>query len=110
MGKMVSWSLSNHESSNCPFCGMPNQNAQKRGQISKDHCCKDDQKQICSAGDQKIIQYEFQFLKFGANGVSEKDVCFFSSRDLLISGKFPATDPPPFPKRSAFLLHCNFRI
>jgi hypothetical protein len=110
MGRIVSWSLVSHESSNCHYCGMPNEMAKKEGQLSQSKCCKDEQKELKTGGDQKMVQLEFQFLKYGSGQPPDKNFAFLLYPDIFAGYVLPPTHAPPFLKRQAFLMHRNFRI
>jgi hypothetical protein len=108
MGKIVSWGFLNHESAHCPYCGMPKTTG-KEGQLSKKNCCKDDQKEIKTGGDQKWAQSEFEFPQFATHPLPAEDF-FDLSYPVVFNGNRTPTHSPPFLKRSVFLLHRNFRI
>jgi hypothetical protein len=108
MGKIVSWGFLNHESRNCAYCGMPKMTG-KEGQFSKKNCCKDDQKEIKTGGDQQWAQSEFEFPQYATNPLPSEDFFYLVSLNVF-TGSRPATHSPPFLKRPAFLLHRNFRI
>jgi hypothetical protein len=110
MGKLLSWGLVNHESKDCGFCGMPKKADSNHCVSAKQGCCKDEQKQLKSGGDQKIFSSELQFKAFPQG--------YFISRpihpDFLISSfvlTYPSTHAPPLSGEVAiFLLKRSFRI
>ncbi len=111
MGKLLSWGLVNHESNDCGFCGMPKKADGNHCVSAKQGCCKDEQKQIKTGGDQKIFTSELQFLKvFDQGDVIGNPI----HPDLLIPSfllPFPSTHAPPLMgKVEVFLLNRNFRI
>jgi hypothetical protein len=111
MGKLISWGLMSHESGNCDYCGMSKNRSHTNDLTAKKNCCKDDNKQIKTAGDQKLPQAEYQFLKFSQDAPAAG---FLSIPSFLIPSVTLAQPtshaPPIIGKQPAFLLNCNFRI
>lgn len=111
MGKLASWSLSNHESKQCAFCGMPKPSADKNCVIVRDNCCKDEQKQVKADQDQKAVQSEFQFFKLYPTASEVHHLVLYDSRISSLAIEYPKTNAPPhFGKAPVFLFNCNFRI
>jgi hypothetical protein len=111
MGKLVSWGLISRESANCSFCGMPKNISPSKNQVGKNNCCKDDHKEIRTAGDQKSAQNENQVQKDSPVDAAVYSHSFqpehFSSGSpfqILTHG------PPLSASQPSYLLNCNFRI
>jgi len=111
MGKLIGWGLISHDSKNCNYCGMPRQNPGQPNQVSKNHCCDDQQKQIRTDRDQTLFQAELQFFKIYPVNTDvyfhELPVLYFSSIHTAYPGIHA---PPPVDVQPVFLLNCNFRI
>ena len=111
MGKLVGWGLKSHESAACAFCGMEKKTDSSTGIFTKKNCCRDDHKEIKTAGDQKLVQTEFQFLKLIPD-VSLEYAPTFSSLQFHpeFSTQSVVNGTPKAGKQPVFLLNCNFRI
>jgi hypothetical protein len=111
MGKLVSWGLISRESANCSFCGMPKNSIPDKNQVGKNNCCKDDHKEIKTAGDQKSVLNENQIQKESPADVVVYTNTFepehFSSGSRL--QKLPH-GPPATGRQPSYLLNCNFRV
>ena len=112
MGRLVSWGLLHHESKNCMTCGMPKKVDNKQHYITASKgCCKDEQKEIKTDKDQKIVQSELQLLKPFTDALA---VIHMGQLNLYVSSltiEYPtANAPPEIGKPPVFLLNRNFRI
>jgi hypothetical protein len=102
MGKLVDWTFSHSDKSECGKCGMEKKS-------SPNGCCKDEQKFVKSTVDQKTVSNELQFLQAAAVLPSYTD-----HQAAVPQGhatRFPRAHAPPLSSSaSIYLLHCNFRI
>jgi hypothetical protein len=111
MGKLASWGLIDHESKNCPQCGMVKKTSSSQSLAAKMDCCRDEHKQIKTEKDQKLFPSEF----FKYNNLSQAIALNGSVTQSInassISIEYPNTNAPPlFDKLPRFILYRNFRI
>jgi hypothetical protein len=111
MGKMISWSLIDHESDWCTTCGMHKTSGGNDGISSTKNCCKDEHKQIITNNDQKLTSAEFQFSRLSLEAVPVPYLSFQSISFSSITTENPAAHGPPvLGDKPLFLLNRNFRI
>jgi hypothetical protein len=111
MGKLASWGLIDHESKNCPQCGMLKKASRAQCMASKMDCCKDEHKQIKTVKDQKLFPSElFKYNNLSHTlALNEPDVQ--SIKTSSISIEYPNTNAPPLlDKLPLFVLYRNFRL
>jgi hypothetical protein len=110
MGKFVSWSLSDHGSKVCDYCGMPKKSSTDSGLI-KNNCCQDEHKQIKTEKDQKTVSPGLQITKpFQDVVIAQYPELGNLYRSSLAIVHPNINGPPPASGVAAFLLNCNFRI
>jgi len=111
MGKLISWSLVDHGSNHCGFCGMMKKSMDSKRLSTSENCCKDETKQIKTNTDHKSAPSELLFVKvFAADAVNA-----FQSLPAVQLYAFALTcpkahAPPAMDSLPLFLRNCNVRI
>ncbi|MGK2861396.1 MAG: HYC_CC_PP family protein [Chitinophagaceae bacterium] len=112
MDKLVAWDLGKKgpAKKSCSNCGMKKTSADKHCHQETKGCCKDEQKLVKLADDQKITSGPVHQVPVNIEGVSL--VYPEYSFGILSSDKEqnPYANSPPPPAMSLFLLNCVFRI
>jgi hypothetical protein len=102
MGKLMSWDLSQKQTSKCGTCGM-----EKAGHKG---CCSDEHKTFKIEKDQKISISDFQYSPDYTDAVTPGYTNLPFIHTLSISIDSPTAHEPPRSNTPIFVLNRNFRI
>ncbi len=112
MDKLVAWDLGKNapEKKSWSNCGMEKTDADKHCDYESQGCCKDEQKLVKLANDQKVARGSVHQVPVRIE--DESLVYSDYSFGILSSSKEqnPYANSPPPPAMSLFLLNCVFRI
>ncbi len=105
MGKLTEWGFGSKESKVCPGCGMSKKDTDEKG------CCKDENKYLKNASDQKIAEFAFTHLQAMAAllPVSYNEFAQIELPAITIESR-KGHDPPLRHSISIYILNCNYRI
>ena len=111
MGKLASWGLIDHESKNCPKCGMAKKTYDSQCKTAKMGCCKDEHKQIKTDKDQKLFPSEFFKYNNLSKDIALSEPAIESIEAFSVPTEYPNINAPPlFYKLPRFIVFRNFRI
>jgi len=111
MGKLASWGLIDHESKNCPQCGMAKKSYDSQCMAAKKNCCRDEHKQLKTDKDQKLFSSEFFKYNPLSKSIALNEPAIENLMAFSIPIEYPNTNAPPlFDKLPRFIVFRNFRI
>lgn len=113
MDKLVNWDFGHEQSAgkSCDYCGMAKSKTDKHCVKETKGCCKDEQKVIKLANDQKKSETYSHSINTSTEAITPLFNTSLPEYDTSLSEEFPPTHaPPPAQNCPLYLLNCIFRI
>jgi len=111
MGKLASWGLIDHESKNCPQCGMAKKTSASGCMAAKMDCCRDEHKQIKTDKDQKLFPSEFFKYSNLTQAITLHELAISDIKTFSPTIAYPNSNAPPIlGNLPLFVLFRNFRL